>query len=137
MSSASGRAAEVLEAGIQTTVQDYPGRYGMRARGFFPAGPMDHFAFRAANLLVGNPESAAGLEVTLGGLALRVEADTTVAVCGAKAEVTIDGDSMPLWESRRIGGRSELRIGTSMGPGFRLYLAISGGIDVPPLFGSR
>ena len=68
-------AAEVLEGGIQTTVQDYPGRRGMLAQGFFPAGPMDHFAFRAANLLVGNPESAAGLEVTLGNFAIRLDAN--------------------------------------------------------------
>src|SRR5207245_2417400 len=57
---ASMKVGEVLEGGIQTTVQDYPGRRGMLAQGFFPAGPMDHFAFRAANLLVGNAESAAG-----------------------------------------------------------------------------
>jgi biotin-dependent carboxylase-like uncharacterized protein len=128
---------EVLEAGIQTTVQDYPGRYGMRARGFFPAGPMDHFAFRAANLLVGNPPGAAGLEVTLGGLALRAQGGGAVAVCGAEAEVTVDGKPLALWESRQIDGGAELRIGLSTGPGFRLYVAFSGGIDVPPLFDSR
>jgi urea carboxylase len=137
MSTPSTRAIEVLEAGIQTTVQDYPGRYGMRARGFFPAGPMDHFAFRAANLLVGNPPSAAGLEVTLGGLSLRADGDSTIAVCGAPAEVTVDGETLPLWESRRIDGGAEIRIGLSTGPGFRLYVAFSGGIDVPPLFDSR
>ena len=54
------RSIEILEGGIQTTVQDYPGRRGMQAQGFFPAGPMDHFALRAANLLVGNPSSSAG-----------------------------------------------------------------------------
>lgn len=128
---------EVLEAGIQTTVQDYPGRYGMRARGFFPAGPMDHFAFRAANLLVGNPRGAAALEVTLGGFALRAQGGGAVAVCGAEAEVTVDGKPLPLWESRQIDGGAELRIGLSTGPGFRLYVAFSGGIDVPPLFNSR
>jgi biotin-dependent carboxylase-like uncharacterized protein len=128
---------EVLEAGIQTTVQDYPGRYGMRARGFFPAGPMDHFAFRAANLLVGNPPGAAALEVTLGGLALRAQGGGAVAVCGAEAEVTVDGKPLALWESRQIDGGAELRIGLSTGPGFRLYVAFSGGIDVPPLFNSR
>src|SRR5204862_1832544 len=79
LSMAYARSIEVLEAGIQTTVQDYPGRYGMRNRGFFPAGPMDHLAFRAANLLVGNPRSAAGLEITLGGLALRLHGGATVA----------------------------------------------------------
>ena len=131
------RSVEVLEGGIQATVQDYPGRRGMLAQGFFPAGPMDHVAFRAANLLVGNPESAAGLEITLGGAALRLDAAATVAVCGAEADVAVDGERIPLWESRRLPSGSELRIGISQGPGFRMYLGLSGGIDVPVLFGSR
>jgi 5-oxoprolinase (ATP-hydrolysing) subunit C len=129
--------AEILDAGIQSTVQDYPGRQGMRAQGFFPAGPMDHFAFRAANLLVGNAEAAAGLEVTLGNFALRIEDDATVAVCGAEAPLTIDGEPMPLWESRTVAGGSELRLGVSPGPGFRMYVGISGGVDVAPVLGSR
>jgi 5-oxoprolinase (ATP-hydrolysing) subunit C len=137
VSTNSKRSIEVLEAGIQTTVQDYPGRYGMRARGFFPAGPMDHFAFRAANLLVGNSPGAAGLEVTLGGLALRAQGGGALAVCGAEAEVTIDGEPLALWESRLIDDEAEIRLGLSTGPGFRLYLAFSGGIDVPTLFNSR
>src|SRR5439155_725673 len=59
---------EVLEGGIQTTVQDFPGRVGYLALGTYPAGPMDHFAFRVANLLVGNSQGTAALEVTVGGL---------------------------------------------------------------------
>jgi len=137
VTAASAKAAEVLEGGIQTTVQDYPGRRGMLAQGFFPAGPMDHFAFRAVNLLVGNPESAAGLEVTLGNFAMRLDADVTVAVCGAEAPVTLDSKAIPMWESRAARAGSELRVGTALGPGFRMYVAVSGGIDVPPLFGSR
>jgi urea carboxylase len=128
---------DVIEGGIQTTVQDYPGRQGMLAQGFFPAGAMDSFALRAANLLVGNDASAAGLEVTLGGFAARFGADATIAVCGAEAQVTVDGEDVPLWESRRVSAGSELRIGIAPGPGFRLYVAVAGGIDVPPLFGSR
>jgi urea carboxylase len=128
---------EVVDGGIQTTVQDYPGRRGLLAQGFFPAGPMDHFAFRAANLLVGNPESAAGLEVTLGNVGLRFEAETLVTVCGADAPVAVDGEAVPLWESRLVPVGSELRIGVAPGPGFRLYVGVAGGIDVPPLFGSR
>ena len=93
------QSVEVLEGGIQTTVQDYPGRLGMLAQGFFPAGPMDHFALRAANLLVGNAESAAALEVTLGGLALRLDADATVAVCGAEADARARRRAAALWES--------------------------------------
>jgi len=130
-------AVEVLEGGIETTVQDYPGRTGMLRNGLFPAGPMDHFAFRAANLLAGNPLGTAALEVTLGGLALRFDAEMTVAVSGAEADVALDGDRLPLWEGRRVGAGSELRIGIAPGPGFRQYVAVSGGVDVPPFFGSR
>ena len=93
------------KAGIQATVQDYPGRPGMLAQGFFPAGPMDHFALRAANLLAGNAASAAALEVTLGDFALRFDADATVAVCGAEAELAIDGEPAALWESHRVAAR--------------------------------
>jgi urea carboxylase len=125
---------EILEPGIQTTVQDYPGRLGLLAKGFFPAGPMDHLAFRAANLLVGNSHEAAGLEVTLGNVTLQLDRETLVAVCGAQAEVTLDGRELPLWEAR--AGR-ELRIGPALGPGFRLYVGLAGGIDVPPVLGSR
>ena len=134
---ATDRAIEVLEGGIETTVQDYPGRAGMLRQGLFPAGPMDHFAFRAANLLAGNPLGTAALEVTLGGLTLRFGSEATMAVCGAEAEVTLDGEPLPLWESRRVGAGAELRIAIAPGPGFRQYVAFSGGIDVPPFFGSR
>jgi biotin-dependent carboxylase-like uncharacterized protein len=134
---ASDREVEVLEGGIQTTVQDYPGRRGMLRYGLFPAGPMDHFAFRAANLLVGNQPGAAALEVALGNFALRFETEATFAVCGAQAEMTLGGEPLPAWESRRVEPGAELRIEFAQGPGFRLYVAISGGIDVPPFFESR
>src|SRR3954471_1865149 len=123
---------DILEPGIQTTVQDYPGRRGLLAKGFFPAGPMDHLAFRAANLVVGNPPDAAGLEVTLGNFAMRFEG--TIAVCGAEAPVELDGREIAMWEAHE--GR-ELRIGAARGPGFRLYVAVAGGIDVPTVLGSR
>jgi 5-oxoprolinase (ATP-hydrolysing) subunit C len=131
------RSAEVIEPGIQTTIQDYPGRRGMLAQGFFPAGPMDHFGLRAANLLVGNPESAAGLEITLGNFALRFDADATVAICGAEAQVTADSEPLAPWESHRVAAGATVRIAVAPGPGFRFYLAVDGGFDVPPLFGSR
>jgi 5-oxoprolinase (ATP-hydrolysing) subunit C len=137
MVDASTRRIEVLKGGIQTTVQDYPGRPGMLRYGLFPAGPMDHFAFRAANLLVGNPPSAAALEVALGNFSLRFETEVTVAVCGADAQTTLDGERVAAWESRRVGPGAELDMEFAPGPGFRIYIAVSGGIDVPPFFGSR
>ena len=131
------RTASVVESGIQTTVQDYPGRRGMLAQGFFPAGPMDHFAHRAANLLVGNPDSAATLEITLGAFRLTLDGDAAVAVCGAEAPLAIDGEEAAIWESHEVPAGSEIALGIAPGPGFRLYLAVDGGFDVPPLFGSR
>ncbi len=131
------RSSEVLAGGIQTTVQDYPGRRGMLAQGFFPAGPMDHFALRAANLLVGNPQSAAALEITLGSFRIRLDGAATIAICGADTEVTVDGTPIALWESHRVPPGSEVAVGLAAGPGFRCYLAVDGGFDVPVLLGSR
>jgi len=131
------RLASILEGGLQTTVQDYPGRRGMRAQGFFPAGPMDHVAHRAANLLVGNPESAATLEITLGNVRVRLSGDATIALSGAEAPVAVEGEEIALWESHRVAAGTEVAVGTAAGPGFRLYLAVDGGFDVPLLFGSR
>jgi len=133
----SERSVEITQGGLQATVQDYPGRQGMLRQGFFPSGAMDYFAMQAANLLVGNPRSAAGIEVALGNFALRFDSEALVAVCGAEVELAIDGRSVPLWESRRIRAGSELNLGIAAGAGFRMYIAISGGIDVQPLFGSR
>jgi len=130
-------SAEVLEGGIQTTVQDYPGRRGMQAQGFFPAGPMDHLAHRAANLLVANHERAATLEITLGNFRVRFDGEATIALCGAEAPVAVDGEAIALWESHAVPAGAELAIGVAPGPGFRLYLAVAGGVDVPELFGSR
>jgi biotin-dependent carboxylase-like uncharacterized protein len=128
---------DVIDAGPQTTVQDFPGRVGRMADGVSPAGPMDHFACRVANRLVGNPESAAALELTLGGLRVRVDRDMTVALCGTPAPATVDGEPLPAWTAVAVAAGAELRVRMSKGPGFRAYLAIDGGIDVPEVFGSR
>src|SRR3989442_13851001 len=92
---------EVLEGGIQTTVQDYPGRVGYLDLGTYPAGPMDHFAFRVANLLVGNPQGAAALEVTAGGLKTRVRHRRAVSVTGADMQTTPQRKPHPVCEDTR------------------------------------
>ena len=120
---------EVLRAGMFTTVQDL-GRRGHRARGVPLSGAADVFAMRVANLLVGNHEEEAGLEFTLVSPELKFLHDTVIAVTGAEC------GELPRW--RPI----EIRAGTTVafGPvrnGCRGYLAIAGGIDVPPVLGSR
>jgi urea carboxylase len=128
---------DVLRAGVQTTVQDYPGRWGLRARGFFPAGPMDHLALRAANVAVGNPEGAAGLEITLGQVELEFAREAVVALCGPPVDLRIDGSDQPLWRACRVSRGGRLKIGVVRAPGFRVYLAVGGAFDVPALLGSR
>src|ERR1700716_3607344 len=88
---------EVLRAGTMTTVQAWPGRLGLWHVGVPPSGPMDDRSFRLGNRALGNPEGAPGLEGPLAGPALRFCTQTTVCVCGAEAQVTIDGIEAPQW----------------------------------------
>ncbi|MCW2765249.1 MAG: uahA [Nocardioides sp.] len=127
---------DVLEAGALTTVQDLPGRIGYWQVGVPPSGPMDPVSLREANLAVGNPEGAPGLEVTATGPSLRFSAPAVVCVTGAPVEVTVDEVPMPMWEPLDVGAGSVLSIGTATGPGLRLAIAVRGGIDVPAYLGS-
>ncbi|WP_214368403.1 biotin-dependent carboxyltransferase family protein [Pseudonocardia sp. H11422] len=131
-------ALEVIDPGLQTTVQDYPGRRGLQALGFFPAGPADHLAFRVANVLVGNRPGAAALEIPLGRFQATILYSGLLAICGAPGvEITVNGRPVPAWESIPVSTGDLLHCGIARGPGFRLYLALSGGIAVPEVFGSR
>jgi len=130
-------AAEVLEAGMQTTVQDHPGRLGYWAVGVPPSGPMDDLAFRRANLLVGNHPGTAALEITFTGPTLRFDGAAVVALTGAPMEATLD-DSPVAWDRAvAVAAGAVLRVGATRGGGCRAYLAVSGGLDVPEYLGSR
>jgi urea carboxylase len=131
------RAIEVIDPGMQTTVQDYPGRLGLWHVGVPPSGPMDTLAFRLANRIVGNPESAAGLECTMTGPTLRFHEDAVIALAGADMRPRLDGLAVPYWRPIEVVAGSELRLGSAGGPGARAYIAIRGGIDVPEYLGSR
>ncbi len=127
---------DVLDPGTQTSVQDYPGRVGYWAVGVPPSGPMDEYAFRVANRLVGNPENAAALEMTLTGATLRFNLPTTIALCGAM-EASIDGVPMPSWQSVPVRAGAIVAIKAKPGGGCRATLAVRGGIDVPDYLGSK
>src|SRR5215216_4061710 len=128
---------EVLEGGIQTTVQDFPGRQGLLDQGICPAGPFDNLAFRLANLLVGNDPGTAGLEITAGNFHARFDADVVIALTGANMQPKLDGEPIEIWRSYRVTPGQTLALSSVAGAGFRTYLAVSGGIDVPPYLGSR
>ena len=128
---------DVLEGGTQTTVQDYPGRLGHWDVGVPPSGPMDPLAFRLGNQLVGNPPSAAGLEITLSGPVLRFNTDAIVALAGAPLAATVDDQPMPGWRALRVKRGATLRLGAMDGAGMRAYLAVRHGLDVPDYLGSK
>ena len=125
----------VTRAGFLTSVQDL-GRTGFREFGVSTSGALDPFALRVANLLVGNDEGAAGLEITLGGLQLQLNHERIVAWCGGEFEVQIGSRSLPAGHLARSQAGDELKFRPPQ-IGCRGWLAISGGVDVPIVLGSR
>jgi KipI family sensor histidine kinase inhibitor len=122
-------AVEVVRPGLLTTVQDL-GRPGHRAAGLPLSGAMDAFALRVANLLVGNAEDEAALEITLLGPELVFPAGAVVAVCGAEF------DGVAAWKPVRVAAGDRMKFGECR-RGCRAYLAAAGGLDVPIVLGSR
>ncbi|MFM2404868.1 MAG: 2-oxoglutarate carboxylase small subunit [Pseudomonadota bacterium] len=131
------QAFEVLDGGVQTTVQDWPARRGHWDVGVPPSGPMDAWGHRVANALVGNAADAAALECTMAGPVLRFHCAAVVAVTGAPAPVTLDGQPVPMWQALAVPAGSVLAVGRLADGGCRLGIAVGGGIDVPTYLGSR
>ncbi len=128
---------EILVPGTLTLVQDYPGRTGYWNIGVPPSGPMDHLSFRLANRAVGNPDSAAALELTLAGPTIRFNCATVGCLTGADMRATINGTPVKNGEVFSIAPGQVLKCGSISGPGLRTYLALQGGIDVPDYLGSK
>jgi biotin-dependent carboxylase-like uncharacterized protein len=128
-------AVNVVKPGLSTTVQDL-GRPGYYHIGIPLSGGMDRFALRCANLLVGNKEGAAVLEAVFMGPELKFTEDATVAVTGADLPPKVDGEAKPLWTSFKVKKGQTLSF-DYLKKGARAYIAISGGIDVPVVLGSR
>jgi len=125
----------VIKPGMLTTIQD-AGRWGFQSRGVPVAGPMDPVSYRFVNALVGNDRDAAALEITLLGPELEFDDERLVAVAGAEFELSLDGRPTPCNAPFIVSTGSLLRFG-ARGRGARAYLAVSGGIAVPPALGSR
>jgi urea carboxylase len=132
---------EVLDGGIQTTVQDYPGRLGLWAVGIPPSGPMDAYAHRIANHLLGNDAAAATLEMTLQGATMRFNCACSIALAGADLGATATGPEgrreLANWAAHTIEAGETLRFAGVRGAGVRAYVAFAGGLDVPEYLGSR
>jgi len=128
---------EVLSAGTQTSIQDYPGRLGYWAVGVPPSGPMDSRALRLGNRLLGNDEGAAALEITMSGPLLRFNCETVLAVTGAVIPLQLNGEAVPMNTALLVAAGSTLSLGTIAGAGVRSYLCLRGGLQVPDYLGSK
>lgn len=126
---------KVIAPGLATTIQDL-GRPGYYHLGIPIGGAMDRLAMRAANLLVGNPEDAAGLEAVFMGPELEFTEDAVVAVTGAELPPKLDGAPREGWTAFAVKAGQVLSF-DYLRSGARATIAISGGIDTPPALGSR
>ena len=127
---------KVIKKGLETSVQDYPGRIGTLNLGFPPSGPMDSWSFRLANVLVENEPGAAALECQFMGPTLKFNSDRIIAITGADMSPKIDGSPVPLWESLEVKKDQVLEMAFAT-IGARSYIAFSGGINTTPWLGSR
>jgi biotin-dependent carboxylase-like uncharacterized protein len=124
----------VVKPGLATTVQDL-GRFGFAHLGLSPCGAADPLSFRIANLLVGNNENSAALEMTLLGATLEFERNAVVAVTGAECNCKIGNYRAPMFAAVEVPAGGVLHCGSAT-KGARFYLAVQGGIDVPIVMGS-
>ena len=125
----------VLKSGFQSTIQDL-GRNGFSHYGISKSGAADDLSIRLGNLIVGNNENAASIEMTLVGGEFKFEIDSTIVLTGSKFAAMIDNKSIPFNEIVKIRANQTLSIGQTM-EGARCYLAVKGGIDVTNVFSSK
>ncbi len=128
---------DVIEPGVQSSIQDWPGRTGYWDVGVPPSGPMDALALRLANKLAGNEEGAAALELTVAGPTLRFNCDSVIAFAGADMGAELDGQPLANWAAHAVKAGSLLKLGAIKDAGCRAYLAVRGGFDVPDYLGSK
>lgn len=126
---------KVLHSGLLTTVQDI-GRYGSQKYGVIVSGAMDSYSLRLANILVGNKENEAALEITLYGTTLQFEEDMLIAITGGDFLTTIDGIIAPIWRPVLVKKNSILKFNSAI-KGSRAYVAIAGGLKMPQVMGSK
>ncbi|TDL31762.1 biotin-dependent carboxyltransferase family protein [Jeotgalibacillus sp. S-D1] len=125
----------VIEPGLLSTIQD-EGRNGFQQYGVIASGVMDTFAYRIANILVGNEEREAVIEVTLTGPTLEFEKDGLIAICGADFSAQLDGEPCPTWRPVFVKQGTTLHMKFSK-KGCRAVIAVGGGLDLPIVMNSK
>ncbi len=126
---------EILSSGLLTSIQDL-GRYGFRKYGVIVSGAMDPLAHRIANMLVGNEDSAATLEITLIGPKILIKDDSLISICGGNLSPQINNCNAPMWRPIYVKAGSTLSFGKCL-CGTRSYIAFSGSFNVKEAMGSK
>lgn len=126
---------EIVQPGFFATIQDL-GRFGSQKYGVIVGGAMDSLSLRIANVLVGNEEGEAALEVTMFGTELKFDKDCLIAITGGNMDPVIDGEKAPMWQPVFIQKGQVLKL-KSLVSGYRAYIAFAGGIKVPEVMGSK
>ncbi|MFS1511498.1 biotin-dependent carboxyltransferase family protein [Chengkuizengella sp. SCS-71B] len=126
---------KILKPGMLTTIQDL-GRVGYQKYGVVASGVMDSYAARLANLLVGNGENAAVMEITMIGPSIEFQEDSLISICGGDLSAVVEGEKVPMWRPIIIKSGSCLLFGNAKS-GCRAYLSVAGGISIPKVMGSR
>lgn len=128
---------KIVKPGIETIVEDWPGRLGYLSKGMSASGAMDNMSMQFANLLVGNPVSEAGLEIAGGYFEAEIQVETVISLCGTNMQPALNGKAIPMWEAVKVKAGDRFSVGVFGEFGFRANLAIAGGIDVTPYLGSK
>jgi 5-oxoprolinase (ATP-hydrolysing) subunit C len=128
---------KIINGGIETVVEDWPGRIGYLDNGMASSGAFDNVALGFANLLVGNPPGEAGIEIVGGYFEAEFEADAAIGVTGTDMRPTVNGRLIPMWEAIRVQKGDIIKFSHFGDFGFRAYIGVSGGIDVPVYLTSK
>lgn len=128
---------KTLSGGIEVLVEDWPGRLGYMGLGMAASGAMDNLALQLGNLLVGNEAGEAGLEIAGGYCKFEIEEDGIIAITGSDMNTTVNGKTLPMWEATAVKAGDILNFSHFGDCGFRSYLCIAGGVDVPVYLNSK
>ncbi|HEX3012094.1 MAG TPA: biotin-dependent carboxyltransferase family protein [Syntrophomonadaceae bacterium] len=128
---------KVLNGGIEVLVEDWPGRLGYMGLGMAAAGALDNLALQLGNLIIGNEAGEAGLEIAGGYCEFEIMRDGVLAITGSDMAPKISGEPAPMWEAVAVKKGDVLNFSHFGDAGFRSYVCIAGGIDVPEYLGSK
>ncbi|MBU1275688.1 MAG: biotin-dependent carboxyltransferase family protein [Proteobacteria bacterium] len=128
---------KIINGGIEVLVEDWPGRLGYLGKGMSASGAFDNVGLGLANVLVGNPSGEAGLEITGGFLEAEFTGDHVIALAGTDMQPTINGQPVAMWTALKVSAGDVIKFLHIAPTGFRCYLAVAGGVDVPAYLGSK